>query len=302
MKKAVTLVLALAATLSLAFAGETSVKNTYSHHYDYTGFKALAVSNAFHVDLTFADTWSVDVTVPDFIKPYLKVTCIGNKVRIGLEKLPRDVQRKMDNLSNPLQAKVTAPYLHTISMSGASKLIANGSQALKDESLYIELSGASSIESLESSGNGTLGIDLSGASKLDINAVFNQTNIDLSGSSKLDLTGNSGKMNIDLSGASSARINGDALVGIVDLSGSSKLNWDGKTGSLRIGQSGATKFESTGETANAEVELSGASKCRITVTESLVYELSGASTLRVKDLGAKLSGEQSRGSKIDFER
>ena len=65
---------------------------------------------------------------------------------------------------------------------------------------------------------------------------------------------------------------------------------------------GATKFESTGETANAEVELSGASKCRISVTETLYYELSGASTLRVRSQGAKMSGEQSRGSKIDFER
>jgi len=302
MKKLATLVLAFAATLTLAFAGETTVKNTYSHQYDYTGFKALAVSNAFHVELTFADTWSVEVTVPDFIKPYLKVTCIANKVRIGLDKLPRDVQRKLEDLKNPLQAKVTAPYLHTLSMSGASKLIATCPQTLEDESFYVEMSGASSIESLEASGTGTLSIDISGASKLEMKADFNLTDIDLSGASKLDLTGSSGKMNIDLSGASNARINGDALVGIVEMSGSSKMTWDGKTGSLRIGQSGASKFESNGETANAEVELAGACKCRLIVTETLDYQLSGASTLRVKDLGAKMSGEQSRGSKIDFER
>ena len=304
MKKLATLVLAIAATLTFAYAGETPLKNTntYSHHYDYTGFNALSVSNAFHVDFTFAPTWSVDVTVPDFIKPYLKVTCIGNKVRIGLEKLPRDVQRKLEDLSNPLKATVTAPQLLSLSMSGASKLIANGTQVLKDDSFYIEMSGATSVESLDVSGNSTLNIDVSGASKLDIKADFNLTNIDLSGASKLNMTGNSGKMSFDLSGASNAKIDGDALVAKVELSGSSKINWDGKIGSLTVDQSGATKFESTGETANAVVELSGASKCRLTVTDALDYELSGASTLRVKSLGAKMSGEQSRGSKIDFER
>lgn len=305
MKKTALLILAFAATVSLAFAGETALKKTYTTYtknYDYTGFTALAVSNAFHVDFTFADTWSVDVTVPDFVKPYLKVTYIGNKVRIGLEKLPRDVQRKLEDLSNPLQAKVTAPKLLSLATSGAAKVTVSGQQILKDESFYVELSGASGITSLQASGNGTLNIDVSGASKLEMTADFNLTNVDLSGASKLELTGNSGKMNLDISGASNARINGDALVASVELSGSSKLNWDGKTGSLKIDQSGATKFESTGETANAEVELSGASKCRISVTETLYYELSGASTLRVLSQGAKMSGEQSRGSKIDFER
>lgn len=305
MKKLITLFLALVATVSFAWAGDANAKKTftpYTEHYDYTDFTGLVVSNAFHVDFTFADKYSVDISVPDFIKPYLKITCIGNKVRIGLEKLPRDVQRKMEDLTNPLQATVTAPKLLSLSMSGASRLVANGEQVLKDDSFYVELSGASAIESLVSSGNSTFDIDISGASKADIKVDFNLTSIDLSGASKLNLEGNSGKMNIDLSGASSAKINGDILVANVELSGSSKMNRDGKTGTLKINQSGASKFEGVGEATNAEVQLSGASKCRLTVTESLVYDLTGASTLRVRSLGAKMSGEQSRGSKIDFER
>ena len=305
MKKLITLFLAVMATASFAWAGEANAKKSftpYSQHYDYADFTGLVITNAFHVDFTFADEYSVDVTVPDFIKPYLKVTCLGNKVRIGLEKLPRDVQRKLEDLTSPLQATITAPRLLTISLSGAAKMIANGSQVLKDDSFYVELSGASAVESLVVSGNSTLDIDLSGASKADITADFNLANIDLSGASKLNLDGNSGKMNIDLSGASNAKISGDVLVTNIELSGSSKLNREGKTGTMKINQSGATKFEGTGDIANAEVELSGASKCRLTVTESLVYELSGASTLRVRNQGAKMSGEQSRGSKIDFER
>lgn len=302
MKKTAMLLLAIAASLTLAFAGNSQAKNTFSKHYDFDGFTSLSVSNSFHVDFTFSDKWSVDVTVPDFIQPYLKVTCAGSKLRIRLEKLPKDVQRKLNNLSEPLQAKISMPKLLSLSLSGACHFTAEGTQVLKDEALFIDVSGASRIHALETSGNGTLSLDISGASGVVMTADFNLVNVDLSGASNLDLTGNSGKMNIDCSGASDGQIDGDVLVANVDLSGSSKLEVNGNTGKLTLDQSGASKFNSTGETAQARVEVSGAAKCRLTVTESLDYEVSGASTLRVKDKGAKISGETSRGSKLTFER
>ena len=302
MKKLATLMLALTATLSLAFAGETQVKNTYSQHYDFRDFTDLVVSNAFHVDFAFADTWSVDVTVPDFIQKYLKVTCTGSKVRIGLEKLPRDVQRKLNDLKEPLKATVRMPKLLSLSLSGAVRMIAEGQQVLKDENLNIDLSGASKLESLVSSGNAILHLDVSGASKADIQADFDLMNIDCSGASKITLNGNAGKVNLDCSGASACHFDGGILLANVDLSGSSKVTVTDKIGQLKLDQSGATKFEATSEVADADVEVSGASKCKLAVTEKLHYELSGASTLRVKNLGAKISGEQSRGSKLDFER
>ena len=55
-----------------------------------------------------------------------------------------------------------------------------------------------------------------------------------------------------------------------------------------------------GKTARATVELSGASKAKLSVSEKLQYSLSGVSTLRVKNDGAKISGEASRGSKFEY--
>ena len=302
MKKIATLLLVFAATLSLAFAGDKPVTNPYSHHYDYKDFTALSVSNAFRVDFTFSDDWTVDVTVPDFIKPYLKVTRIGNKVRIGLEKLPRDVQRKLNDLKDPLQATVRMPKLLSLTLSGAAKLNAEGTQALGNENLQLDLSGASRLESLVSSGSGMLNLELSGASQADLKADFSLMDIDVSGASKLTLTGNADKVHLDCSGASGCKLDGDVRDAVVDVSGSSKSTITGKVGSLHLDQSGASKFGATGEVTQADVEVSGASSCRITVTERLSYELSGASTLHVKNLGAKIDGEQSRGSKINFER
>ena len=262
---------------------ENAVVETYEHHYDFRDFTALSVSNAFHVDFAFADDWSVDISVPDFVVPYLKVNRTGDKVRIGLNKLPIDVQRKLSKSSDALHATVRMPKLLSLSLSGAVHMSADGSQELDGEAMTIELSGASKLESLVTSGNGTLHLELSGASKASLQADFNQMNIDVSGASKLTLAGNADQVDVDSSGASHVTLNGNI-------------------GSLNVESSGATKFESTGETARAVVELSGASKARLTVTEKLHYEISGASTLRVNNKGAKVTGEQSRGSKIDFER
>jgi hypothetical protein len=281
---------------------ETSAVETYEQHYDFRDFTALSVSNAFHVDFAFADDWLVDISVPDFIEPYLKVNRIGDKVRIGLNKLPVDIQRKLSKTSDALHATVRMPKLLSLSLSGAVRMVADGSQELDGETMFIDLSGASKLESLVSSGNGILHLELSGASKAGLQADFKQLDIGVSGASKLTLSGNADKVDIDCSGASGCILDGNFANADVDASGSSKVTMSGSTGNLNVESSGATKFESTGETARAVVELSGASKARLTVTEKLYYELSGASTLRVNNKGARITGEQSRGSKIEFER
>lgn len=302
MKKTFLLLLAFVATLSFAYAGENPVKNAYSHHYNFEDFTALAVSNAFRVDFTFSDDWTVDVTVPDFIQPYLKVTCSSHKVHIGLSKLPKDVQRKLSDLKDPLQATVRMPKLHALSLSGASRMEVTGQQQLGSEEMFIDLSGASRLKSMAAEGKGSLSIGLSGASRVEMQADFKAIHVDVSGASKLDLTGSAERLRLGCSGASNCDFSGDFQNADIDLSGSSKMKMNGKTGSLQLGQSGATSFTSNGETARADVDLSGASKARLTVTERLDYELSGASTLRVKDLGARITGEQSRGSKIEWDR
>lgn len=302
MKKTLFLLLALVATLSFAHAGENAVKNPYTHHYDFKDFTELSVSNAFHVDFAFADTWSVDISVPDFIQPYLKVNRLGDKVKIGLDKLPRDVQRKLSDLKEPLQATVRMPKLLALSLSGASRLQAEGRQELGNEAMSIDLSGASRLQAMTVSGKGALHLELSGASRATLDADFPMTNIGISGASHLNLTGNTDKARIDCSGASHCKIEGDVENADIGLSGSSSAKLNGQTGILKLDMSGASHFESTGETASAYAELSGASKAKMAVTEKLHYELSGASTLRVRNLDANVTGEQSRGSKLSFER
>ena len=82
MKKIILLVAALAATIATAFAEPESTKS-HKQHFDFRDFTAISLSHSFQTELTFADTYSVDIEVPDFIEPYLKVSCLGGKLRIG---------------------------------------------------------------------------------------------------------------------------------------------------------------------------------------------------------------------------
>ena len=165
MKKIILLFAALAATVTCAFAGSESAASLSKTHYNYRDFSMLSISSAFHVELTFADTYSVDVEVPDFLEPYLKVTCLAGKLRIGLANVPRDIQRKLNNQHDQLHAWVSMPSLSALSMSGATRLSTTGVPALaRNQSLSIEMSGASVLENLEAASNDRMTIDLSGAS------------------------------------------------------------------------------------------------------------------------------------------
>jgi len=300
MKKTILLLAALAAMICTANA-ETEAANLHRQHYDFSDFNALSVSHSFRVELSFEDSYSVEVEVPDYIEPYLRVNCLGGRVRINLENLPRDVQRKLSDNPGKLRAWVKMPGLRFLSMSGATRVSTYGTPKLGDsDHVSLELSGASELESLEAACNGRLSIDISGASKATLKTDFSLQEIDLSGASRLRLEGNADKMVVDCSGASTFQGNGDYESLKAEVSGSSKMSVDGNVQVLEIETSGASRFDMEGVTGKAEVELSGVSKGFLTVKDRLQYELSGVSTLKIKDLGATVRGEISRGSKIEY--
>lgn len=258
-------------------SGYTSV----SRHFNFKNFDRIAASYSWQVDVVFADTYSVDVEVPDFIEPYLKVKNVSGKLVLSLEKLPSNVKNKLNNSKGRLQATVTMPTLTAVDLSGASRLSANGAIDLHQKSLDIDISGASQLDELHVKGVDRLSIDLSGATGCNLTVYAEEMHIDVSGSSRLEWKGT-------------------ALRAFIDCSGASGIQMAGEVGRMNIDCSGASKVVSTGETEIASVELSGASKCEVAVSGKLDYELSGATTLRVRDLGAAVTGEMSRGAKIVY--
>ena len=301
MKKTAMLFLAMATALSLASAAPEADRNSVSRHFDFQNFTILSVSHSFRVDLTFADTFSVDVEVPDFIEPYLRVSQVGEKVVISLENLPWEVQRKLNDNPGKLQAKVSMKQLRQLQMSGATKLVASNQLNCGTDELRIELSGASELEALSVRGEGRLLIDLSGASEADVDSRMKDVKADLSGASKLTWKGDVRTLDIDCSGASKVQFDGNVEDKLTaEVSGSSKLNMGKNIRTMKLEVSGASKFELSGQVEEANVELTGASKALIPVTRKMLYDISGVSTLRVKDLGATIRGDISRGSKLEY--
>ena len=301
MKRLTLLLFALITTLTAAFAEPETDRDRYTHTYDYENFTSLAISHAYRVELTFADNYEVRVDVPDFLEPYLIVRQRGENLLIGMERLPNDVQHKLNDQSKPIRAYVTMPKLTRLQLSGAVNVTTSGHRlALGNETFMIQLSGASQLTGLEANGQGQFDLQLSGASKADLEADFDKLLIDVSGASNLRFEGDAKELSVQCSGASKAKLDGSYDTIVAGAAGSSQLSVSGNSAKLTLELSGASRFESAGTAKWAIVELSGASQAQLTVSEQLRYDLSGVSTLKVKDLGAQVKGEISRGSKLKY--
>lgn len=106
-----------------------------------------------------------------------------------------------------------------------------------------------------------------------------------SGASQSTITGftNLTELSIELSGASKGEFVGDAARTMVDLSGASMLQVNGRGTALSAELSGASNLQAypypVGE---ATIDASGASKASITVSNVLVVDATGASTIRYR--------------------
>lgn len=302
MKRLSLLFLALAATLATAFAAPVPANDLFSKTYDYTGFTSLNVSNAFRVELSFAPDYEVYIEVPAYLEPFLRINQAGSILQIDLESLPADIQKKLSKETNRLKARVAMPKLLNLKASGAVSINPHGKLALGQESLFVQLSGASELNDLQAAGR-QVSVQLSGASKAAVQGAFeDKVVVDLSGASKLRYKGDTDKLMVECSGASSLEAEGQHDEIVCNVSGSSKCAISGKANNLTLEASGASKFEMDGEVKKAFTELSGVAKCRLAVREKLTYEISGVSSLRIKDLGAVAKGNISRGSKIEYIR
>lgn len=124
----------------------------------------------------------------------------------------------------------------------------------------IELSGAVNITGTNPMKFSNLGIDASGATKINLNLSATRLDCDFSGASELTLKGNAPEADIDLSGAS----NIEALDFMtrkcsIECSGASNAKVHA-TESLTVEGSGASKISYKGNPGAVETDLTGASK------------------------------------------
>jgi hypothetical protein len=199
--------------------------------YDFTGFTKVAVDGGFTVDIDYAETSEVSVTVDDnLVKEHLEVELDGDTLRIGLADL-----WQYRNVT--LSARVVMPAITGLEVSGASEVhlgplsagavtldVSGASRVEGDvtlEALAGEVSGASTVGLAGSAGG--LRLEASGGSRLELFRLTAQTaDLSVSGGSRAEVTV-TGELDAEASGGSRIEYAGDPRLGTVDVSGGSAV-------------------------------------------------------------------------------
>ncbi len=201
---------------------------------DLAGFDSLDISNAFDVEVSQGNEYSVIIRIDDNLVDYLEVSLVGSELNIGMES-----GRNYGFTSITLEAEVTMPELSAIDASGASNARISGFSS--DAAFRANVSGASNLEGELAAGD--VRIDVSGASSVELSGSSSDLDLDVSGGSNVDfidfasadasvhLSGASdvavnvsGTLNVDASGASHVEYSGDPTLGRIELSGASSMD------------------------------------------------------------------------------
>jgi hypothetical protein len=139
---------ALVLTLSLAACGDDGLEeeaistaevsgNVVTQDMQFADFTSVEASNAFVVDISRSDSFSVTIRVDDSIADLLDVSKEGDTLRIGLKRATRTA-------GLTLEASITMPELNGLDLSGTSKATVSGFRGA--DRLDIKASGASTVD------------------------------------------------------------------------------------------------------------------------------------------------------------
>jgi hypothetical protein len=221
----------LICTVFLALLLSVGVFAQSSRNFQVSGFTRLSLGSAFKIEVKQGSNFSVSTTGRSEDLNDLEAKVTGGELRLGYKGSNWNRNRKTVYVS------ITMPSLQAVDFSGASQ--AN----------VAKFSGVSNMT-----------IEVSGASKVNMELAAKKVSLDLSGASALTLTGNSDVLNGEISGASSFK---------------------------------GRDFHSK----EVNLEASGASSAAVVANNALRAEASGASSIRysgnVKDVSSSTSGASS---------
>lgn len=221
-------------------------------------FTKIDVSYSFDITVVKSSEPSVTITVDEDYEPYLVVRVSHGVLFVGIDsaRLPNRLSKNLGN--KVFEAEIGVKELSGLSMSGATSFYSD--EVFEVLEFDGEFSGASNVKKLcveAKEGD----FDISGASKLNLNGVFDDCSLDASGASNVYIEGKFGELDIDCSGAS-------------------KIVMDGQTKSMDLDGSGASRIDGAKMVCEtAVVDLSGASSATVEVVKYLEVDLSGASKL-----------------------
>ena len=217
--------------------------------YDNTGFSRIEIGDAFELEVTATDTYSIQIEASEGILDRIKVTQNGDKLEIGMDNPFFHTYRSP-------RVKITMPELKGLYLSGASEGNVSGFKSATN--FELTLSGASELDmNMET---GAFISEISGASEVSGYLKATSGNIDLSGASSIDLNGSGGDIRLEASGASDLNL-ANFTVNNADIkfSGASDGSLD-VYGILDADLGGSSTLEYSGNPTLGNIEITGGSE------------------------------------------
>ena len=222
-KRIVTLTLVLTlATLTLWGVGGcigdniTGSGDLTTQSYNFSDFSRIEAHSGFELEVTRADSFSIEITADDNVHEYIAVEKSGDTLDIRLRGT-----RFYHSVT--IRAEITLPDLYYLELTGGSRADITG--FISGHDFEVNMSGGSRLNGDISAGD--VEFELSGGSQVELEGTGDDLAIDASGGSQLDLEEFPiANADINMSGGSQATINISGTLD-ADLSGGSRIYYVG---------------------------------------------------------------------------
>jgi hypothetical protein len=190
------------ATLPAEFSGQRATRN-----YDATSFTEVNVRGQWQVVLARGDAWSVELSYPVELEPYVYARAENEGLVIALTGQPGWWSDFGGRGNLRMTARVVMPALDEVELAGASKLEMSG---FTGKELEISATGASQIQAKECRYD-ELDLRVTGAGSTDLSGLTaTDAQVQITGAHSVTLTMAGGTLSGSVAGASSLKYYGNA--------------------------------------------------------------------------------------------
>ncbi|UCH42583.1 MAG: DUF2807 domain-containing protein [Dehalococcoidales bacterium] len=215
---------------------------------DLSDFTNIEIDSNCRIEIVYSDTYRVTLTTGEKLFEHIDVIKSGNTLRVSLKPcLFRFRPRTME-------VHIEMPTINKLRLAAAARGIVHG--FCSQESFDVNLSGASRLDIDVEAGNSRL--EISGASRLTGNMKVNDAEFTLSGASRVELQGSAKTVVLNAWGASHLNL-ADFVIDDtnIHLEGASQATINTR-GNLDIDLSGASGLSYTGNPRLRDIKISGA--------------------------------------------
>jgi len=276
MKRVVTILALLAITISGCI---TAAAQTVSKDFDLKGFTGVELGSDFRATVHKSDSYKVSVEIADDLAPYLDVRVSNGSIIVELRNAPTKLTILRNKVMN---VTLSMPELRSVTLNGSSKITVADSFDLGNGSFSVATAGTSEVRQMEIHARNA-SLNLSGASRVNLNGDFVSVNIKSVGTSRLDLIADADDLLVNSAGTAVSEIDGSFDTIDLDLGGTANVTLKGEAEEMKVVASSAGSVDALRmPVATATVSLSGAGVCKTYVKEALEVQCTGASTCSYK--------------------